>query len=76
MSEFMYEDIDSEESRSIETADLEKSNESSLFAEQSTVREDSRTRLEPINELLPGSLNQDTESVSPSIIVTFVTIFG
>ena len=64
MSEFMYEDIDSEESRSIETADLEKSNESSLFAEQSTVLEDSRTRLEPINELLPGSLNQDTESVS------------
>jgi hypothetical protein len=64
MSEYEYEDIESEESRSIDPSDMEKSNVSSLFAEQSTVKEDSRGRLDPINELLPGALDQDTESVS------------
>ena len=63
MSDYVEEDIQSEESRSYTSTDLNESNVSSLFAEQSTVPEGSTSRLDPIPEL-PGSLEPGPDSVS------------
>ena len=45
------------EKRSIYESDLNQSNVTDLIAEESTVKEDSKGRLEPIHEVLPGSLD-------------------
>ena len=60
------EEILKEEIRSVETEDLEISNVSSLLADQSTVKEESRMGPRPIHELVAGSLNPTHPSVSGS----------